>query len=211
MTSERLQWKSLLVFVAELSPYEVHFPSSEQLLIGMTVEGNTTGTLRTKHTTSSMSVLKNNIIVFPKDTEFVASFDASFKMVFIYVSNSTVDKIFKEFSLITGSYFDFGQPIYFSDQYLVQAITSLTAMMSSSIKELELETSYIVRALLARIASKYAIRLSSCRPSNCFLPRIQSALNYIENNLHSCISLSQLAKEVGLEQFPIRKHHTRQP
>ncbi|PJO48176.1 AraC family transcriptional regulator [Brucella pituitosa] len=198
MTSEHLQWENLSVYVAEITPYEVHFPSSEQLVIGMAIDGYASGNLRTKHDAIHLAFPNNRIIVFPIDNPCIASFDRSFKMTFICISKSIVEDVFNGFSHITGSYFDLGRSISFSDQYIETAIELLAGMLSSSKKEHELEASYIVRAMLARIASKYAFKLSSCQPIDCFLPRMQSALIYIENNLHRYISLSQFAKEVGL-------------
>jgi AraC family transcriptional regulator len=154
----------------------------------MVLEGCVTGSLRTKNATISLGLPKNRIIVFPRDAEFIVSLKEISTLIFIDISKATADEIFQEFS------------ISIDDQYLEQAITSLRQMLSSSEVGAELEANYIVRALLARIVSKYATMLSDRQDHQHFLPRIQSTLNYIEYNLHGCISVSQLAKEAGLGQ-----------
>jgi AraC family transcriptional regulator len=143
---------------------------------------------------------KNRIIVFPRDAEFIVSLKEISTLIFIDISKATADEIFQEFSISAGRYFDLRRAISIDDQYLEQAITSLRQMLSSSEVGAELEANYIVRALLARIVSKYATMLSDRQDHQHFLPRIQSTLNYIEYNLHGCISVSQLAKEAGLGQ-----------
>ncbi|MGU3401669.1 helix-turn-helix domain-containing protein [Brucellaceae bacterium D45D] len=193
-------YPDVYIYSACVRPFTGAFKGAKSLLLSMVTSGSFNSKWKINEKYINLVANPGEILVIPPHTPFEVDVSSQAEFVNVYISQKILRNIYFDFSFPRSNEFIINYNILIVDKLLESIISDLANIIEKGAPFPKVENEYLVRALVARVISRYSTLPLPNESVNAGLAlnTLQSILDYIDENLHRRIDVDRMALTAGM-------------